>query len=134
MRKKKNKKKKRYSVIVGIIALLSIVGFLIRREDSSTLASPVPTFVLNPGEVVVQVSTKLVTSHEDLRIGGGSAMVRDYINSDNETMAGLTMVLDFSDERIKAYKGLEWDYRTYHLRVLDIFEGGSTMLAISSNN
>jgi len=134
MRKKKGNRFTLIGAIIVIVSVLPFVGFLILREDVSPQTSTLPTYVLKEGESLVQVSNKLVTTHRDIRIGGGSVMIRDYVNSNSESVTGLTMVIDLMDERVIAYEGLEWDYKSYHLRVLEVFEEGSTMLAISSRS
>ncbi|GEM_PF-4210579 len=141
MKKKRIPKESSMRIIYTLLFILILIGIGLNiwihnttiKESPRLVFPPTPTFQTSDDERVITVSKKLVTTFdENLRIGGGSVIVSDYIDQEGEIQNGLTMYLyPIGADAILAYEGLEIDYQSYRIRVLAINEKGFSILAIS---
>ena len=115
------------------IGLNILIRHLTIKEPYGLISPPTPTFPTAENEFVITVSQKLVTRFDErLGIGGGSVEIRDYVDVEGKQQRGWTMFLyPKGAEVILAYEGLETDYQSYRIRVLEINEKGFSILAIS---
>ncbi len=128
----------KYFLTILIVITVIIMSLLmqLKQDNNSSIAIPetilfTPVHTLMSGEEIIYISEGLETRHNNLSIGGGTIMERNFTDTNDVQRDELTVNIHIYDEIFVGYEGYEWNYGNYHIRVLEIDNIGFAVLAIS---